>query len=104
MTIHDVYGLHDALGHAVVINPSPLTGNEFRFLRQELELSTHALVTIIGRDEQFLMHGEKSETGHVDPVADRRLQIAYHQGKLVGSLAPAFEISAAIEGAADGGC
>ena len=93
--IHDLEGLHAAIGEAVVSNPAPLTGQEFRFLRQELDLSQAALGGIIGRSEQSVARWEK---GSVDPAADRLMRIFYCQTKMGGKpWAPALKFLQELE-------
>jgi DNA-binding transcriptional regulator YiaG len=98
VTIHDLEGLHAALGRAIIANPAPLTGAEFRFLRQELELSQAALGAMVGRDEQSVARWEKGRTSKVDPAADRLLRIVYQQSRMGDKpLAPALEFLQHLE-------
>lgn len=98
VTIHDLDGLHAELGRAIIANPTPLTGAEFRFLRQELELSQAALGAIVGRDEQSVARWEKGHTSKVDPAADRLLRIVYQQSRMDDKpLAPALEFLQHLE-------
>lgn len=80
VTVHDIDGLHAAIAAAVVTNSAPLTGPEFRFLRQELELSQAMLGGLLGKNEQSVARWEKGKT-NVDPVADRFLRVLYQQSK-----------------------
>lgn len=77
VTIHDIDGLHAALGAVVVANPAPLTGADFRFLRQELGLSQAALGDLVGKDEQAVARWEKGKSKKIDATADRLLRLLY---------------------------
>ena len=94
VTIHDLEGLHLAIGAAVVENPAPLTGPEFRFLRHELELSQAALGALIGRDEQSVARWEKEKSRKgIDRMADRLIRLIFQNAKTGSkSFAPALEI------------
>ncbi len=81
VSIQDIDGLHAAIGQVVVCNPAALTGAEFRFLRQELELSQAALGDLLGRDEQTVARWEKGKSKKVDPAADRLLRLLYRESK-----------------------
>ena len=78
VVIHDVAGLHVAIAVAVVSNPSPMIGKEFRFLRQELELSQAALGALLGSNEQAVARWEKGKS-KVDPLAERLLRLLYKE-------------------------
>jgi putative transcriptional regulator len=82
VTIEDVEGLHQAIGEIIVTRPEPLVGAEFRFLRQELELSQTALASLLGKDEQAVARWEKGAAKKVDPSAERLLRILYQQTTL----------------------
>lgn len=73
---------HAALGAAVVANPAPLTGADFRFLRQELGLSQAALGDLVGKDEQAVARWEKGKSKKVDATADRLLRLLYKDAML----------------------
>jgi putative transcriptional regulator len=98
VTIHELEGLHAALGCIVVSNSAPLTGDEFRFLRQELELSQAALGAILGRDEQAVARWEKGHSKRIDPVADRFMRVLYQQDKMgAKKLTPALDVLRKLE-------
>lgn len=97
VTIHDVDGLHAALAFAVVSNSAPLTPAEFRFIRQELELSQAGLGALLGRDEQSVARWEKGKS-KVDPAADRLLRVLYQQSRLgKKKFAPVLDILKNLE-------
>jgi len=82
VTIHDLDGLHLALGSAIVQSPEPMVGHEFRFLRTELELSQAGLAQALGCDEQSIARWEKGKTKQVNAPAERILRLLYKQSKL----------------------
>lgn len=79
VVIHDLPGLHRALGTAIAFGKSPLSPAEFKFLRQELQLSQAMLAKMLGRDEQAVARWEKGKSKKVDPTAERMLRIIYQQ-------------------------
>ncbi len=83
VVIHDVAALHKAIGLAVTNRPQPLTPEEFRFLRQELDLSQSALAFKLGCDEQSVARWEKGKNKKIDPASDRLLRGLY-QGHVNG--------------------
>lgn len=76
VTIHDIPGLHKVIASAVICSKDALSGPQFRFLRQELDLSQKALGDLIGRDEQAIARWEKGKS-KVDPAGDRLLRALY---------------------------
>ena len=81
VTIHDIDGLHDALGNAIVSSPVQLTGQEFRFLRVELNLSQAGLAAALGCNEQSVARWEKSKSRQVNAPAERILRMLYREAK-----------------------
>ena len=80
VSIHDVEGLHRAIGSALARKPR-LTGAEFRFLRKELGMSQSALAAMIGTSEQNVSLWERR--GKISRPADRLVRPLYleHIGK-----------------------
>jgi len=98
VTIHDLDGLHAALGEAIVKSKAPITGYEFRFLRQELGLSQSGMGKYLGFNEQTVARWEKGKGKRVDPAADRLLRLVYESAKMgTKKLAPALERIRALE-------
>ncbi|MGH6847286.1 MAG: hypothetical protein ACREC0_07565 [Methylocella sp.] len=62
VTIHDVDGLHRAIGIALVCRRQRLTGKEFRYLRSELLLSQASLAKILGKRELTIGRWEKGQS------------------------------------------
>ena len=61
-SIDDMNGLHSIIAHAVVESRKPLTNEEFKFLRIELNVSQKMLGTRFGVDEQTIARYEKGQT------------------------------------------
>jgi DNA-binding transcriptional regulator YiaG len=82
ISIHDIEGLHDALGEMICSKPEKLTGYEFRFLRTELDLSQATLAEVLGCDVQSVSRWENGKTKKVNATAERLLRVLYEQTKL----------------------
>ena len=79
--INDVDGLHDALAEAIVHSPDRVNGQEFRFLRNQLELSQAALAELLGTSEQSVARWETGKSKKVDATAERLLRVLYQSAK-----------------------
>jgi putative transcriptional regulator len=62
VTIHDIDGLHQAIGTALICKRQRLTGKEFRFLRSELLLSQASLAKVLGVRELTVARWEKGQS------------------------------------------
>ena len=82
VTIHDLEGLHNAIGKIIVSSAGALTGQEFRFLRTELELSQAMLANLLGCEEQAVARWEKGKNKRVNAPAERLLRLLYRESKL----------------------
>ncbi len=74
VTIHDVEGLHRAIGKALSNKPK-LTGAEVRFIRKEMGLSQNGLGKLLGVTDQAVALWEKK--GRLPKTADRLLRLIY---------------------------
>lgn len=61
-SIDDMNGLHNTIAQAIVESRKPLTHEEFKFLRIELNVSQKMLATRFGVDEQTIARYEKGQT------------------------------------------
>ena len=61
-SIDDMNGLHRTIALAIVDSNTPLTNEEFKFLRIELNLSQKVLANSFGVNEQTIARYEKNET------------------------------------------
>ena len=71
--IHNIEGLHRAIGEALVRQKRSLTGKELRFLRNELGLSQSNLADLLGESEQSVARREKAEKRLKRPSPQERL-------------------------------
>jgi DNA-binding transcriptional regulator YiaG len=81
VTIHNLAELHDVISECLVCGKKPLSRQEFKFLRLELELSQAQLGVLLGRDQQSIARWEKGR-GKVEPMADRLLRTIYKESKM----------------------
>lgn len=77
VSIEDVEGLHGVLADTIVASPDALSGEEFRFVRRQLELSQAGLAELLGCDEQSVARWEKGKVKRIDSAAERLLRIIY---------------------------
>ncbi|PJC87849.1 transcriptional regulator [Vibrio sp. HA2012] len=62
LSIDDMNGLHIAIAIQLVEKNQPLTGSEFKFLRQHFNHSRRVLGELLGVDQQTVGRWEKGET------------------------------------------
>ena len=82
VVIHDLEGLHNALGEMLVASPVRLGGYELKFLRTELELSQATLANLLGCDEQSIARWEKGKSKQVNAPAEKLLRRLYQESKM----------------------
>lgn len=75
VVIHDVPGLTRAICRALIRQTRPLTGVEFRYIRQAMLMSQASLGKSIGRTDQAIAGWEKS--GKIPKYADTLLRVLY---------------------------
>ncbi len=76
VSIDDIDGLHTSIGKAIAEASTPLTPAEFRFLRDELDLSQKRLGALWDKGEQTVANYEK-EVSPIPRVYDRNLRGLY---------------------------
>jgi len=74
VSIHDIEGLHRAIGESLA-SKAKLTGAEFRFLRKEMDMSQKALAVLFGNSDQAVAKWEKK--GQIPRLADRMMRLVY---------------------------
>lgn len=79
-SIDDMNGLHRAIAQAVVDSSKPLTHEEFKFLRIELNVSQKMLGTRFGVDEQTIARYEKGLT-KIPRTTDAALRALYMESQ-----------------------
>jgi putative transcriptional regulator len=77
--IQDMKGLHRAIGEMLVSEKKHLAGNEFRFLRHELNMTQANLAALLGVDVQALARWEKKKTESVPGPAQRVIRLLYNE-------------------------
>lgn len=79
VSIHNVDGLHRVIGIDIARNHAVMTGEQFRFLRKELEFSQVTLGQLVGRDAQSVANWEKKAGGKaaVPSFAANYLRLIY---------------------------
>lgn len=81
ISIDDINGLHQALSLSIIKRHTPLTHEEFRFLRLELNLSQKLLATRFGVSEQTIARYEKNSSV-IPRTTDVSLRSLYMEKKL----------------------
>ncbi|MDT8383097.1 MAG: helix-turn-helix domain-containing protein [Gammaproteobacteria bacterium] len=81
VSIHNIEGLHRAIGLDIVCRKSQLQPNEVRFLRKELNLSQTHLARILGVSETTARNWESEDKGRarIPGPADRILRALYRE-------------------------
>jgi DNA-binding transcriptional regulator YiaG len=81
VSIRNVEGLHEAIADHLVLEPAPLTSDEFRYLRVFLELSQKKLGELLGLTDQTIANWEKGKTA-IDRAAETllRMLVREHRG------------------------
>lgn len=75
-SIDDMNGLHKTIAQVIVDNNAPLTHEEFKFLRVELNLSQKVLANRFGVSEQTIARYEK-KTSSIPRTTDAALRSLY---------------------------
>lgn len=76
--IQDIEGLHRAIGLMLVEEKQSLNGNEFRFLRHEMNMTQKTLAGILGVDAQSVARWEKGQT-QTDGPSQNILRLLYRE-------------------------
>jgi DNA-binding transcriptional regulator YiaG len=95
VVIHDIDGLHRAIGRELASQPHRLTGKEFRFLRSELLLSQAGLAKLLGVKELTIGRWEREES-EIPAIAEAAVRAMFQQ-----SLKEGFQFRKLLEEMAD---
>ncbi|MBL1260164.1 MAG: helix-turn-helix domain-containing protein [Thiotrichaceae bacterium] len=79
VSIHDMNGLHHAIGIALITNKPQLSGDEFRFLRIEMDLPQSQLALSLGVSESTIRNWEKDRVAAIQGPADRMIRLLYRE-------------------------
>jgi|SRR3990167_303106 DNA-binding transcriptional regulator YiaG len=74
--IHDIHGLHKAIGMILVSKRGFLSGKEIKFIRSTLDLSQTTLAKILGCSYQTVLLWEKDK-GIISKTADHLLRAIF---------------------------
>lgn len=78
VSIHDIDGLHKAIGILLVAEKKDLTGDEVRFLRHELLMSQQTLAHLLGVTEQSIRRWENGKIAMPKP-SESLLRLLYRE-------------------------
>lgn len=78
VAIHDVEGLHRAIGLNLILNKPQLSGTEVRFLRKELDMPQSQLASLLGVSENSI-RGWENHRGRITKPAERVLRMLYQE-------------------------
>lgn len=78
ISIHDIEGLHRAIGLYLVNNVPELSGPELRFLRKELDLSQVDLASFLNVSESTVRAWE-NDRSKISGPAERLLRVLYQE-------------------------
>ncbi len=78
VSIHDLNGLHRAIGQDIITRSPALTGEEVRFLRKEMDLTQNSFASIIGVSEDTVRNWENGRNG-VGKPEDILIRGLYHE-------------------------
>ncbi len=76
--IHDIHGLHKAIGTAIIFKKGLLSGNEVKFIRTTLDFSQKRLASFLGHTYQTVLLWEKNKTP-ISKTADRLLRAIFFE-------------------------
>ena len=81
IVINDIEGLHGAIADQLVVQATPLSPAEFRFLRSFLELSQKKIGEMVGTSDQSIANWEKGNTPIVRAAETLlRMLVREHRG------------------------
>lgn len=78
ISIHDIDGLHKAIGLFLVAFKKDLSGEEVRFLRHEMLMSQSTLAKLLGMSEQAIRRWETGKV-HIPKPSESLLRLLYRE-------------------------
>jgi DNA-binding transcriptional regulator YiaG len=91
VSIHNISGLHRAIGKIIISTQKDFSGDEIRFLRHEMLMSQGTLSTLLGMSEQEICRWEQGKVKIPKP-SESLLRLIYREhcndqnGKIVSTL------------------
>lgn len=76
LSIHNMEGLHRAIALTIIRSPRPITRQEFRFIRIELDLSQKLLGSLMEKSDQSIAKWEKGKQA-IPRLADKAIRDLY---------------------------
>lgn len=101
VSIHDIDGLHKAIGLFLVTTKKDLSGEEVRFLRHEMLMSQNTLAKLLGISEQAIRRWENGKISIPKP-SEGLLRLLYRDhindkdGKIAAILKKIAELESEI--------
>lgn len=78
ISIHNIDGLHKAIGLFLVLNQRDLSGDEIRFLRHEMLMSQKTLSNLLGVSEQEIRRWENGKI-KIPKSSESLLRLLYRE-------------------------
>ena len=78
LSIHNIFGLHQAIGRYLIFHIPIFTGIELRFLRKEMDFSQAGLAELLGISESTIRNWEKG-CNQINGSPERLLRILYRE-------------------------
>ncbi|MEB2514817.1 MULTISPECIES: helix-turn-helix domain-containing protein [unclassified Pseudomonas] len=86
--IEDIEGLHRAIAIDIIRQKTPMTGNQFRFLRKEQDLVQEEMAALLRVDVQTIANWEKKGNEAIQGPADISMR-AFYSAFIHASFGPA---------------
>lgn len=78
ISIDNLEDLHQSIAMTLIRTPTKMTGDEFRFLRKELNLSQKKLADMMGVEDQTIANWEKKQPTSLAERTMRLISIAHY--------------------------
>ena len=76
-SVHDLHNLHKTIGKHIINQGQPITGEQARYVRIELNYSQKQLGELLGVDTQTVARWEKEQTQGISRAVDATLRSLY---------------------------
>ena len=85
VSVHNLEGLHRAIGLSLVLSKPTLTGAEVRFLRKEMDMPQVQLAHLLDVSESAVRNWESPDRNDISGPAERMLRALYLEYAKEGS-------------------